>query len=69
MGMKVAIHDLAGELVAVIEAPGVAGPNTILWIPRNKEGLPLASGLYLYLASATDPFDRFQGSGKILIVH
>lgn len=69
MGMKVAIYDLAGELVALIEVPGIPGPNDIPWLPQDKGGLLLASGLYIYLASAMDPVDHFHKSGQFLIVH
>ncbi|MDQ7054820.1 MAG: FlgD immunoglobulin-like domain containing protein [candidate division KSB1 bacterium] len=57
-------NSLGQEVVRLVDRPVPAGSHTILWDGRDKNGLPVPSGVYYYLFRAGD----YKQSRKMLLL-
>jgi len=60
-----ALYDVADEAVYAASVAGSPGLNTVTWPPKNQNGEPLASGIYIYVLQAANS----QKIGKIYVHH
>ena len=67
MTLTLAVYDVADEAIYAQAFSGNTGPNDIPWKPTNQNGLPLASGVYLYHLRADDGSTHYDKVGKILV--
>ena len=52
---ELALYNLAGQRIAtLLQQTLAAGPHALTWDGRNREGRPVASGVYLYRLRAGD---------------
>jgi hypothetical protein len=64
--VRVTVHDLAGRVVREITDLHLdAGIHTFEWDGRNREGLPVATGVYFCRATS----EHGNASGKMLLLH
>jgi hypothetical protein len=63
------LFNLTGEKIYETTLPGNAGPNDYLWLLKNQQGFPVASGLYLYVFQVRDGNETRVYKGKISIIH
>jgi hypothetical protein len=62
--MSVEVYDLAGHIVWADEQANV---SEIVWNGTNESGMQLANGGYIYLVTATDGTNTFNGKGVVFI--
>jgi hypothetical protein len=62
--MSVEVYDLAGHMVWADEQANV---SEIVWDGTNESGMQLANGGYIYLVTATDGTNTFNGKGTVFI--
>jgi flagellar hook assembly protein FlgD len=62
--MSVTVYDLAGHVVWASE---LANVTKIVWNGKDDGGAFVANGAYIYLVTATDGTDTFDGKGTLFI--
>ena len=62
--MTIAIYDLAGHRIWAAEQ---ADATEIVWNGTNARGAAVANGGYVYVISATDGAETFQGKGTVFL--
>jgi len=62
--MSVTVYDLAGHVVWASE---LANVTKIVWNGKDDGGAFVANGAYIYLVTATDGTDTFNGKGTLFI--
>ena len=67
--IRLSLFSLNGELVYQTQMMGQAGANNLVWSLDNKSGLPVASGLYLYIVQTTGSSGSSLQRGKVIVVH
>ena len=74
MGLKsagkvtLALYTLMGDQVYETQMEGVTGPNDLVWSAQNKNGAPVASGLYIYVVRVDNGLQGETRSGKVVIL-
>jgi len=63
--LTLTVYDVAGEKIYGSTLQGAAGANSFNWPPKNQNGNPLASGIYIYVIQANSG----QKIGKIYLHH
>lgn len=63
--ITLSVFDIAGEQVYTSSTNGSAGLNSLPWPPKNQDGEPLASGIYIYVIQANGN----QKMGKVYVHH
>ncbi|NOZ75487.1 MAG: hypothetical protein GXO90_08975 [FCB group bacterium] len=65
------IYDLRGrEVRTLVNREETAGTKTLRWDGRNNQGIPVASGVYIYslTANALNSDSRFTAHRKLVLL-
>ncbi len=66
--IKVKIYTISGEVVRELEQQGAQGMNSIYWDSKNKSGMSIASGIYIYSVEAVSGNEKKKQWGKMAVV-
>jgi hypothetical protein len=67
--IRLSLFTPTGELVYSTQISGQAGANSLEWLLRNRSGLPVASGLYLYVIQVSGPSGVLIHKGQVVVLH
>ena len=67
--IRLSLFTITGEDIYRTTTQGSMGLNTLTWNLQNEEGVPVASGLYLYLIQTDDGTTTITHQGKVVVLH
>jgi hypothetical protein len=67
--VRLSLFTPTGESVYSTQISGQAGVNSLEWLLRNHSGLPVASGLYLYVIQVSGPSGVLIHKGQVVVLH
>jgi hypothetical protein len=67
--IRLSLFALTGELVYTAQAEGGEGLDSLVWNLQNHSGAQVASGLYIYVLTASDGTSTQTQTGKVVVIH
>jgi hypothetical protein len=67
--IRLSLYTPTGELVYQAQIMGQAGSNSLMWFLKNRAGIPVASGLYIYLIQIIGSTGSALERGQVIVEH
>jgi hypothetical protein len=67
--IRLSLFTPTGELVYQTQVSGEAGANNLTWFLKNRAGIPVASGLYIYVIQITGAEGNSVQRGQVMVLH